>query len=94
MLSSFPCKQEGLAVGRLVRWTKGFQCSGVEGEDVVQLLKQAIERRGDISINTAAIINDTTGCLISCAWKEQKCRIGLILGRGVEITDFIGSTGI
>jgi len=42
---SFPCKQEGLAIGRLVTWTKGFKCSGVEGEDVVSLLHGAIQRR-------------------------------------------------
>lgn len=30
----------------LIRWTKGFNCSGVEGEDVVKLLKEAIHRRG------------------------------------------------
>ena len=43
---SFPCKQEGLAVGKLVRWTKGFKCAGVEGVDVVKLLHEAIDRRG------------------------------------------------
>jgi len=42
---SFPCKQEGLAVGRLIRWTKGFKCAGVEGKDVVKLLQDAICRR-------------------------------------------------
>ena len=42
---SFPCKQEGLDVGRLVRWTKGFNCEGVEGEDVVRLLHDAIKRK-------------------------------------------------
>jgi hexokinase len=42
---SFPCKQEGLTKARLVSWTKGFNCSGVEGEDVVQLLREAIKRR-------------------------------------------------
>jgi len=42
---SFPCKQEGLTSARLVNWTKGFKCSGVEGEDVVQLLKDAIDKR-------------------------------------------------
>ena len=47
---SFPCKQEGLAVGKLTNWTKGFKCSGVEGEDVVSLLKQALQRRGDVYI--------------------------------------------
>ena len=41
---SFPCRQEGLAVGRLAMWSKGFKCSGVEGEDVVALLHAAIQR--------------------------------------------------
>ena len=27
---SFPCEQVGLDVGRLIKWTKGFKCSGVE----------------------------------------------------------------
>jgi hexokinase len=25
---SFPCEQEGLAKANLVKWTKGFHCSG------------------------------------------------------------------
>lgn len=29
----------------LISWTKGFRCSGVEGQDVVQLLREAIERQ-------------------------------------------------
>ena len=61
---------------RLVKWTKGFNCAGVEGEDVVHLLREAIARRGDVKIEVCAILNDTTGCLMSCAWKEDKCRIG------------------
>jgi len=81
---SFPCKQEGLAVGKLTNWTKGFKCSGVEGEDVVKLLKEAIARRGDVDIEVCAILNDTTGCLMSCAWKNPKCRIGLIIGTGTN----------
>ena len=32
----------------------------------------------------AAILNDTTGCLMSCAWKNPKCRIGLIIGTGTN----------
>merc|ERR1719509_567207 len=81
---SFPCEQEGLARGRLVKWTKGFNCSGVEGEVVVQLLSEAIERRGDVKIEVCAILNDTTGCLMSCAWKDNRCRVGLILGSGTN----------
>lgn len=43
---SFPLRQLGLTKGILSRWTKGFNCEGVEGEDVVLLLKEAIARRG------------------------------------------------
>merc|ERR1711953_738738 len=81
---SFPCRQKGLAVGELITWTKGFTCSGVEGNDVVALLKKSIDKRGDIRVDMAAILNDTTGCLMSCAWKNPKCRIGLIIGTGTN----------
>jgi len=79
---SFPCRQESLAVGRLVKWTKGFCCEGVEGEDVVQLLQEAIQRRGDISVECVAILNDTVGCLMSCAFLDHDTQVGVILGTG------------
>ncbi|XP_004932651.2 hexokinase type 2 isoform X3 [Bombyx mori] len=79
---SFPLKQLGLTKGVLQRWTKGFSCSGVVGEDVVQGLKDAIARRGDVQIDICAILNDTTGTLMSCAWKNHNCKIGLIVGTG------------
>ncbi|KAK8722199.1 hypothetical protein OTU49_012319 [Cherax quadricarinatus] len=81
---SFPCKQEGLTKARLAQWTKGFKCEGVEGRDVVELLKQAIARRGDVQIKICAVLNDTTGTLMSCAWKNRNCRIGLIVGTGTN----------
>ena len=81
---SFPCRQDGLASGVLVKWTKGFSCSGVEGEDVCRLLGEAIARRGDLKIEVCAILNDTTGCLMSSAWEEANCRIGIILGTGTN----------
>lgn len=105
---SFPCRQEGLTSARLVNWTKGFKCKGVEGEDVVELLRRAIKRRGvsfvmmnlkqcvkyfmlislinlintlkDIDIEVMAVVNDTTGTLMSCAHKNRECRVGLIVG--------------
>ncbi|XP_076240205.1 hexokinase A isoform X2 [Calliopsis andreniformis] len=81
---SFPLTQRGLTEGYLVRWTKGFNCSGVVGENVVGLLEQAIERRKDVKIDVCAILNDTTGTLMSCAWKNRNCRIGLIVGTGTN----------
>ena len=73
-----------MAKGKLVKWTKGFSCSGCEGRDVVELLQEAIQRRGDVKIEVCAILNDTTGCLMSCAWRDERCRIGLILGTGTN----------
>lgn len=43
---SFPCEQKGLASAYLTTWTKGFDCAGVVGNDVVLMLQQAIDRRG------------------------------------------------
>ncbi|KAG0423730.1 hypothetical protein HPB47_000516 [Ixodes persulcatus] len=81
---SFPCRQEGLTSARLVTWTKGFKCSGVENQDVVQLLRAAIAKRADIDIDVMAVVNDTTGTLMSCAHKNKQCRLGLIVGTGTN----------
>lgn len=81
---SFPCSQEGLTCARLSRWTKGFRCAGVEGNNVVQLLEEAIARRNEVSIKVCAILNDTTGTLMSCAWKKPNTYIGLIIGTGTN----------
>ncbi|KAK0425979.1 hypothetical protein QR680_009484 [Steinernema hermaphroditum] len=79
---SFPCKQEGLTCAKLVNWTKGFNASGVEGEDVVNLLREACHRRKDIDIDVVAVLNDTTGTLMACAYLENSCQIGVIVGTG------------
>lgn len=42
---SFPVQQHSLVSGDLIRWTKGFSADGVEGKDVVLLLKEALERK-------------------------------------------------
>jgi len=81
---SFPCKQKGLASGELIVWTKGFTASGVVGNDVVTLLENAILKRDDIKVDITALLNDTTGCLMSCAWQHPECKIGLIIGTGTN----------
>ena len=42
---SFPCQQFGLTKGVLTKWTKGFNCTGVVGQNVVELLEAALKRR-------------------------------------------------
>lgn len=53
---SFPLSQKGLTKGILERWTKGFNCSNVVGNDVVQLLQDAIDRRGVSMIECVLLI--------------------------------------
>jgi hexokinase len=79
---SFPCVQHSINSASLIAWTKGFQCEGAEGEDCVRLLEEAIERRGDLKCKIVAIVNDTVGTLMSCAFNEPDCKIGLIVGTG------------
>lgn len=43
---SFPVKQLSLTSGLLIRWTKGFTAAGVENQDVVRLLKEALVTEG------------------------------------------------
>ena len=42
---SFPMKQESINSGELICWAKGYNVSGAVGKDVVQLLKDAFNRR-------------------------------------------------
>lgn len=42
---SFPVRQKGLNKGILMKWTKGFNASGVIGKDVVQQLHAAFTRQ-------------------------------------------------
>uniref|UniRef100_A0A8C3G1X9 Hexokinase-2 n=1 Tax=Cyclopterus lumpus TaxID=8103 RepID=A0A8C3G1X9_CYCLU len=79
---SFPCRQTSLDAGILVTWTKGFKATDCEGEDVVGLLREAIKRREEFDLDVVAIVNDTVGTMITCAYEEPTCEIGLIAGTG------------
>ncbi|XP_015022803.2 hexokinase type 2 [Drosophila mojavensis] len=81
---SFPCKHIGIDQGILVTWTKGFKSEGVVNKNVVEMLREAISRRGDLKVDIVAILNDTTGTLMSCAFQKQNCKIGMILGTGTN----------
>ncbi|XP_067881861.1 hexokinase-1-like [Heterodontus francisci] len=81
---SFPCNQTALDQGILLKWTKGFNASGCVGEDIVQLLREAIQRRKEFDLEVVAIVNDTVGTLMSCAYEDPKCEVGLIVGTGTN----------
>ncbi|KAG7279179.1 hypothetical protein CRUP_022374 [Coryphaenoides rupestris] len=79
---SFPCQQTSLDAGILVTWTKGFKATDCEGEDVVGLLRDAIRRREEFDLDVVAIVNDTVGTMMTCAYEEPTCEVGLIAGTG------------
>jgi len=81
---SFPTQQHSINSADLATWTKGYVCEGVVGVDVVKLLEKSIAKYKDISIKVCAILNDTTGCLIACAYKRHDCAVGVIIGTGTN----------
>ncbi|XP_003781951.1 hexokinase-3 [Otolemur garnettii] len=81
---SFPCRQIGLDQGILLNWTKGFNASDCEGQDVVYLLREAIRRRQAVELKVVAIVNDTVGTMMSCGYEDPHCEIGLIVGTGTN----------
>ncbi|KAF3828361.1 hexokinase-3 isoform X2 [Mirounga leonina] len=81
---SFPCRQLGLDQGILLNWTKGFNASDCEGQDIVCLLREAIGRREAVELNVVAIVNDTVGTMMSCGYEDPRCEVGLIVGTGTN----------
>lgn len=82
---SHPIRKSSAATGILIKWTKEYSAIDVVNMDVAQLLMEAIDRRNDIKIKLTAILSDTTGTLMSCAFKNKNCRVGLIVGTGFNI---------
>uniref|UniRef100_A0A3B5AD07 Hexokinase-3 n=1 Tax=Stegastes partitus TaxID=144197 RepID=A0A3B5AD07_9TELE len=82
---SFPCEQTAIDTGTLVSWTKGFKATNCEGHDVVSMLREAIKRRNEFELDIAAVVNDTVGTMMSCAYEDPQCEIGLIAGTGTNV---------
>ncbi|ETE73732.1 Hexokinase-3, partial [Ophiophagus hannah] len=68
--------------GILLRWTKGFSATDCVGEDVVNLLRDAVQRQKIIDVDVVALVNDTVGTMMSCAYLDRNCEVGLIVGTG------------
>ncbi|XP_077506296.1 hexokinase-1-like isoform X2 [Amblyomma americanum] len=79
---SFPIVQNAPDAGVLIAWTVSYDCSGVVGQDVGRMLRDAIRRRTDLDMNLVAIVNDTTATLVQGAFLDSDCAIGLIMGTG------------
>ena len=80
---SFPAQQTGVADGILIQWNKGFSLPQAIGKDIVQLLHEALERKG-IRARVAILLNDTVGTLVALSYSKPQCRMGIIFGTGTN----------
>ena len=78
---SYPALQDHIDHGVLVTWTKGFDTKGVEGEDVAEQFRQAMEKR-KIPVRLVALVNDTIGAMIASSYNDNKTISGAIFGTG------------
>lgn len=80
---SYGAKQEAINHGILQSWSKGFDVSGVEGQDVVTLLQKALNQL-KTPVNVISLINDTTGTLVASMYCDPQTVMGCIFGTGVN----------
>lgn len=80
---SFPVAQTAVNAGRLIAWTKGFSNAGAVDADVMALFSDACARQG-VRPNLTALVNDTVGTLMSRAYSDPLCSVGVILGTGTN----------
>ena len=93
---AFPMEQTGMRSGRLTKWTKEFSFSGVESEDVVTLLEDAIRSESNAlpslrRLKIGALANDTVGVLAAGALHDARCDMGLIAATGMNLAVAIPS---
>lgn len=90
---SFPMALQAINKALLVRWTKGFTASGVEGNDVVKQLNEAFQRKKLHSIKIMCICNDGTALQTARAYLDGHCSAALIVGTGTVImyTEKVGN---
>uniref|UniRef100_A0A4W3JPY4 hexokinase n=1 Tax=Callorhinchus milii TaxID=7868 RepID=A0A4W3JPY4_CALMI len=80
----FPCRHTRLDEGILISWTKRFKATGVQGVNVVNMLRKSIEKQKDYMVDVLALVNDTVGVMMGCGFEDSFCEIGLIIGTGTN----------
>lgn len=78
---SYPCSQDRIDHGELIRWTKGFGAPNTEGRDVAEMLRKSLEKY-QLRVQLTALINDTTGTLIASHYVNPKTKVAVIFGTG------------
>ncbi len=79
---SFPCRQLSVNRANLLSWTKEIKTAGMEGQEITALLEAALQRANLHQVIPVAIINDTTGTLLTASYRNPRATIGSICGTG------------
>eukprot|EP01012_Entosiphon_sulcatum_P016243 TRINITY_DN21155_c0_g1_i1.p1 TRINITY_DN21155_c0_g1~~TRINITY_DN21155_c0_g1_i1.p1 ORF type:complete len:613 (+),score=120.89 TRINITY_DN21155_c0_g1_i1:40-1878(+) len=83
---SFGAKQKSVDSGEIFVWTKGFDIPDAIGKDAVQMLREALARKGlSDSVKVVALVNDTVGTLISGQFDNSRTVCGIIIGTGTNM---------
>ena len=87
---SFPCRQYSLLDARVYKWTKGYKFPLEKEQGVDKLFNEALAKLNTkkLKIELVAVLNDTTGTLMSCAHRNPDCGVGLIVGTGTNLCYF------
>ncbi|TEB32755.1 hexokinase [Coprinellus micaceus] len=78
---SYPCRQDSIDHGVLIRWTKGFGAPNTEGHNVAEMFQKSLDKF-ELPVTLTALINDTTGTLIASHYVHPDTRIACIFGTG------------
>lgn len=82
---SFAVDQSMIGDAKLLSWSKEMAATGVVGEYVNAMLRDALVRRGLAKIRPVALINDTTAVLLASAYQHTPSHIGVICGTGFNM---------
>ncbi|XP_070201525.1 hexokinase type 2-like isoform X1 [Littorina saxatilis] len=86
LIFPFPCQHEGPDRACLVKLTKEVTCKDVQGQDIHELIRGAINKskKNSSKIQIVAIVNDNVSTLASVADSNPDCLIGLIVDGGLN----------
>src|SRR5262249_31904144 len=101
LVYSFPARLERIDRAVALPLTKGWRTAGLEGQDVVELLRAVLGRRGLDRVRVAAVANDTVAALMLQRYRSRggapdaaPAEVGLILGTGTNQAAHLPGAGI
>jgi hexokinase len=82
---SFSLNAKNASHGQIIALSKEFCEIEIKGKDPHVLLQNALKKNHLSNIKIKALLNDTTGTLITKAYFNQNCDVSMILGSGTNI---------